>query len=75
VILGADGAMEQILDGVSPVRKLFIGRDRISRPFLHGSLNARINKDNRSRPTDGVHRVVEVTFDPQGKLRWPVDET
>lgn len=72
VILDMDEAMEQILDSVLLARKSLIGRDRISRPFLHGSLNARINKDSFA---DTVSRVVEVTFDPQGKLRWPVGKT
>lgn len=42
-------------------------RDRVSRPFLNGSINARI-QDGKFKPG----RIIEVTFDPAGKLRWPV---
>lgn len=70
VISDAYQSMEQILDPVQLTWKLLLGRDRVSRPFLHGSLNARLMDGFRN--TDPV---VEMLFDPEGRLRWPVRDT
>jgi hypothetical protein len=70
VVLHADESMEQILDSVPTARKLLIGHDRVSRPFLQGSLNGRLNMGHSL-----FEPRVEVTFDSEGKLRWPVRNT
>jgi hypothetical protein len=49
-----------------------IDRDRLSLPFLHGSLNARIyDTDNRHLHSNITRKIIELKFDPKGKLRWP----
>jgi hypothetical protein len=73
VVLEPEESIEQILDSASSVRTLLIGSDKISRPFLYGSLNARLKKLNgRISGVDLHNQAVEVIFDPEGTLRWPV---
>lgn len=67
VVLDTGESLEQILKFSPPAKEFTIGRDRISRPFLHGSLNGRLKIG--SSPHEAI---AEVTFDPDGKLRWPV---
>jgi hypothetical protein len=55
-------------ESTASVRALATGLDRVSRQFLSGSLNGRLMT---------VHGmlsevIVEVSYDPGGKLRWPV---
>ena len=71
-IVTSDGyqSMEQILDPVQLTWKLLLGRDRVSRPFLHGFLNARLMDAFRNSDL-----VVEMLFNPEGGLRWPVCDT
>jgi hypothetical protein len=66
LVLDADDSMEQIMASAPSAKKLLIGRDRISCPFLKGALNGRVK--GLSNP------VVEIIFDPDGKLRWPVQD-
>jgi hypothetical protein len=40
-------------------------QDRVSEPLFGGSINVKICG------TTSFQRIVEVSFDPQGKLRWP----
>jgi hypothetical protein len=67
LVLDTDESMEQIMASAPSARNLLIGRDRISCPFLEGALNGRVK--GLSNP------VVEIIFDPDGKLRWPVRDT
>jgi hypothetical protein len=73
VVLDAEETGHQILsrsigqEKLQPVRKLVMGRDRISRPFSNGSLNCRLMKTTSDR-----NLIADVTFDPEGKLSWPV---
>ncbi|PMD16889.1 hypothetical protein NA56DRAFT_662792 [Hyaloscypha hepaticicola] len=64
---GSDGKRAMGSESTTSVRTLSTGLDRVSRKFLHGCLNGRLI---RWEPLSGV--VVEVTYDPGGKLRWPV---
>jgi hypothetical protein len=58
------------------VKSALIGRERLSLPFLHGSINARIyDYDNISTHSDISLKVIELKFDPEGKLRWPRSES
>jgi hypothetical protein len=44
-------------------------QDRVSEPLFGGSINVKICS------TKSFQRIVEVSFDPEGKLRWPRRDT
>jgi hypothetical protein len=78
LILGASGATlsarvvsdenrAMASEPTASARRLLIGLDRVSRKFLNGCLNGRLMVGGTSSEL-----IVEVTFDPEGKLRWPV---
>jgi hypothetical protein len=82
LVLEAGESMEQILESAPMARQLLIGRDKISRPFLNGALNARLKRikqqsshSSHSSVLLATNTAVEVTFDPEGKLKWPVQKT
>jgi hypothetical protein len=66
----ASESMREIVDSIDESSRIVIGRDRISRSFFHGSINARVYNGTESNGT--TNKSVDVDFDPEGKLRWPV---
>jgi hypothetical protein len=65
--VAADENMVVASEPTASARTLTIGLDRVSRKFLNGCLNGRLMVGGTSSEL-----IVEVTFDPEGKLRWPV---
>jgi len=66
----ASESIREIVDSVDESSRIVIGRDRISRSFFHGSINARVYNGTESNGTP--NKSVDVDFDPEGNLRWPV---
>jgi hypothetical protein len=64
----SDGDRATNLEGAVPARTLSTGLDRVSRKFFGGSLNGRLMTVKGRL----YQLLVEVTYDPEGKLRWPV---
>jgi hypothetical protein len=64
----ASESIREIVDSVDESSRVVIGRDRISRSFFHGSINARVYNGTESNGTP--NKSVDVDFDPEGKLRW-----
>jgi hypothetical protein len=75
LILDTKEVFQDTWHGFWSRKKLLVGRDRISRPFLHGSLNARIENCGGWGSRARLRQVIEVIFDPRGTLRWPVRQT
>jgi len=71
VVLREKESMEQIMtqerlqDKPRRMRRMITGRDRVSRPFSHGALNARL------KGVEKLDIIVDITFDAKGKLQWP----
>jgi len=61
-----NGAMGS--EGTVSARTFSTGLDRVSREFLNGCLNGRL----MTIESTVLRLIVEVTYDPGGKLRWPV---
>jgi hypothetical protein len=70
IIPEATESIWEIMGSVDESNRFVIGRDRISRSFFHGSINAKLY--NGTWPHGTLLKSVGVDFDPDGSLRWPV---